>query len=104
MSDMFSFMTGSSAGPSKKKKQSAKPSNGGWSEHKGLVIRINEKSVLFFDDASVQEIFIPLSQVKDWWFTSDGGKRGLRLQDLELDDEVTICLPRWLAFTEGMVQ
>ena len=76
---------------------------GGFVEREGMVVRLHAASVLFFDDESQQEIFIPLSQIKDWWFTSSHSKRGLELEDCELDDELTIVIPGWLAKKEGMV-
>ena len=100
--DMFDVFAGSSPAPSKKGKMSGR-NRGGYVERSGLVARMRDASVLFFDDDSQQEIFVPISQIKDWWFTPSGTKRNLRLQDLELDDEVTLVFPRWLAVKEGLV-
>lgn len=68
----------------------------------GLVVSVRDKSVLFFDDGSGREAFVPVSKVMDWWFTACGTKRGLRLCDLELNDEVTILVPTWLARKEKL--
>lgn len=103
--DVFSIFSGSVQTEKKaeKKKQTSGSYRGGLVQRKGLVVRLRDESVLFFDDDSVQEVFIPRSQIKDWWFTSDGSKRTLSVADLELDDEITLVIPRWLAIKEGMV-
>ena len=102
--DMFDVFSGRKAKPKMPKAPQTKTSSrGGLIERIGIVVRMRNASVLFFDDNSQQEIFIPLSQVKDWWFSSSGTKRGLRLEDLELNDELTIVIPKWLALKEGMV-
>ncbi|MBQ9366757.1 MAG: hypothetical protein IJT83_03165 [Victivallales bacterium] len=102
--DMFDIFTGKQQ-PEKKPEAASGTSGkrGGYVERRGMVVRVQNASVLFFDDASQQEIFVPLSQVKDWWFTASSSKRGFALDDCELDDEITICIPRWLAKKEGMV-
>jgi len=102
MMDVFSMF---SDAPSRAaaSKPSLKRRGGDLVARKGLVVRVTSSSVLFYDDVSVQEVFVPLSQVRDFYFTSSGGKRGLTLQDLELDDEVTLVIPKWLAKKEGMV-
>lgn len=99
---IFDVFTGER--PSRKTTKSATGSSrGGLVLRDGMVVRQNGVSVLFFDDSSQKEVFIPLSQVTDWWFTSSGSKQNLRLADLELDDEVTLVIPRWLAKKERMV-
>lgn len=98
--DVFS-MLGSSSGKSLNTKP--RSANAGVMKLSGIVVRISEKSVLFFDDASGQEIFVPISRIMDWWFTSCGTKRGLRICDLELDDEITILMPTWLAKKEKLL-
>jgi hypothetical protein len=72
-------------------------------KRRGLVVRAAEKSILFFDDATGREVFIPISKILDWWFSDAGTKRGLRIQDLELNDEITILIPTWLAKKESLV-
>lgn len=64
------------------------PNRGG-----GLVVSVREISLLFFDDAKGKEVFLPISTIMDWWVTIGGTKRGLRLIDLELDDEITVVYP-----------
>ena len=100
--DMFDVFTG--AQPNRKSAKSASGSRrGGFAERSGMVVRMRGASVLFFDDDSQQEIFVPLSQVKDWWFTASCSKQGLALEDCDLNDEVTLLIPKWLALKEGMV-
>ena len=107
MSDIFSVFSGVGGAKAKKKTtcpgKSKADGRGGWVERRGMVVRVSPASVLFFDDASSTEMFIPVSQVKDWWFTSSGAKRGLSVPDLELDDEVTLVVPRWLLKNEGVL-
>ena len=81
-----------------------KPSEvGGHVKLEGLVVRLQPQSVLFFDDGTGKEVFLPYSKILDWWFTSSGTKRGLRIVDLELNDAVTLLVPKWLARREGLV-
>ena len=104
--DIFSVFDGSPAGK-KKESSTAKRSLAGKlpaeAKLKGLVVRVSDKSLLFFDDGSGREAFLPLSKILDWWFTSSGSKRHLRLIDLELDDEITVLIPTWLARKENLI-
>ena len=68
----------------------------------GLFIRSSEKALLFFDDNSGQEVWIPFSVISDWWFTGDGTKRHLEMRDLELNDLVTLVVKTWFARKEGI--
>ena len=68
----------------------------------GLVVKVTTKAVLFFDDGSGREAFLPFSKIMDWWFTAGGGRRHLRVVDLELDDEITVVIPTWLARREKL--
>jgi len=100
MDDLFGFMP---SRPSRKKVAvEGQTKRGGYIERRGLVVRVTPKSLLFFDDETGREIFIPLSKVYDWRFTTYGGKHGLMISDLELDDEIVIMFPRWLAVKEGI--
>jgi hypothetical protein len=78
-------------------------SGGSWIKREGLVSRMTLASILFFDDESGQEIFLPFSQVQDWWYTKQGDKQGMRLKDLEPDDEITVLIPKWLLRKEGLL-
>ena len=98
--DIFEIFVGAIP---KEKLKAGKSQRGSYVERRGMVVHMYDSSMLFFDDDSQQEIFIPLSQVKDWWFTSSKSKSGLKLEDCELDDELTIVIPGWLAKKEGMV-
>ena len=81
----------------------SKPHRGGNIEREGMVVTMRPMSILFFDDYGQKEIFVPISQVKDWWFTTTGSKDGLGIEDLEPDDEVTLIIHRWLAVKERLV-
>lgn len=98
--DMFDFFDSPHA---IKKIEAPKKSFGSLVNRKGLVVSLRQASVLFFDDEAVKEVFVPVSLIKDWWFTTDGTKRGLGLGDLELDDEVTLVIPKWLAKKEKLL-
>jgi hypothetical protein len=69
----------------------------------GLVVKVTKGAVLLFHDDTGQEVFIPKSQVHDWFFTRGGSKQRLSLNDLELNDEITLVVPRWLAKRENLV-
>jgi len=77
-------------------------SSSSW-EAAGVVMKVRERSILLFHDDSVNEVFVPRSKIIDWWFTRNGRKDGLGLDDLELDDEVTLLIPKWLAKRERMI-
>jgi hypothetical protein len=75
---------------------------GGLMKRDGLVVSMNNKSILFFDDQSGQEIHVPYSEIADWHFTESGGKENLRLSDLNEGDAVCLMLPCWLCKKEGL--
>ena len=77
-----------------------RPRGSSHEKRSGLVVKLTPKAVLFFDDAVGAEAFIPRSVILDWWFTSCGTKRGLRVQDLERNDEITVFIPKWLVRKE----
>ena len=73
-------------------------------ERSGLAIRLHKSSLLFFDDNAQTEIFVPYTQIRDFWFTGTGSKLSARkIEDIEPDDEITILIPVWLARKEGLV-
>lgn len=76
----------------------------GEAELSGLVVRHGPKSLLFFDDESVQEVWLPYSKIIDWKFTDSNDDGCLDVRDLELNDEITVTIPRWLAKKEGLVE
>ncbi len=99
----FDFLICSQPKPNKKNATPNKVKRGNADViRRGLVVRVVDRSVLFFDDESGQEFFIPKSTIVDWWFTVSGNKSNLRLDDLQLDDEITVVFPRWLARKEGI--
>jgi hypothetical protein len=77
-------------------------SGGDYVEREGIVVKVLPKSICFFDDVAGHEWFVPVSKLADWWFTNRGDKHELRICDLELDDEITILVPRWLLRREGI--
>jgi hypothetical protein len=100
----FFFLEGPSpVRPPQNKKPAVRKSGSALVKLKGLVVLVRDKSILFFDDGSAREVFIPVRSVVDWWFISDGSKRGLRLTDLELNDEISVIIPIWLAKKEKML-
>lgn len=70
----------------------------------GLVVKFTEKSLLFFDDEAATEVFIPLTQIRDVWFTSGTKLLSTKLDALEPDDEISILIPAWLARKEGLIK
>ena len=72
-------------------------------ERSGLAIRLHKSSLLFFDDNAQTEIFVPYTQIRDFWFTGTGSKHSRKIEDIEPDDEITILIPVWLARKEGLV-
>ncbi|MDR1945983.1 MAG: hypothetical protein LBQ51_02295 [Desulfovibrio sp.] len=69
----------------------------------GVIVMRMPRSVLFFDDVCVKELFIPMSVILDWHFTTCGTKRNLNVPDLERDDEVSLYIPKWLARKEKLI-
>lgn len=103
--DFFEFLAGEgSSRPVKRLAGKRLPRNGlpPQTKRKGLVVAARDASILFFDDDSGREVFLPVSTITDWWFTVDGTKRGMQLSDLELNDEVTMLIPIWLAKKEKL--
>jgi hypothetical protein len=70
----------------------------------GVVAALRDKSIIFFDDAAVKEVFVPISRILDWQFTREKTKKNLRIRDLERDDEVSIYIPQWLAKREKLLE
>lgn len=68
----------------------------------GVVILNTPKSLLFFDDDTGLEVFIPKSQVKDWFFKGKLDRFSLTVDDLHYGDEINITIPKWLARKEGL--
>lgn len=68
----------------------------------GLVVKLHKASLLFFDDKAQTEVFIPYSQIRDFWYTDCTGNLNKQIYDLEPDDEITIVIPQWLARKEGL--
>lgn len=79
------------------------PKRGGTDLRPGLVVRGSRQALLFFDDKATRQWMVPFKCVKDWYFTASGLQNGLKLEHLELNDEVTLELPRWLLIKEGLV-
>jgi hypothetical protein len=69
----------------------------------GLVVLNREASFLFFEDESATEVFIPKSVIDDWWFVDNHDKKGLRLEDLRKNDEISLVIPKWLALKENLI-
>ena len=69
----------------------------------GLVVWNRQASVLFFEDETATEVFIPKSVIADWWFVHNKDKNGLRLEDLAKNDEISLVVPKWLARKEGLL-
>jgi hypothetical protein len=69
----------------------------------GAIAAMRKKAIVFFDDASEKEVFIPISRILDWQFTKDKTKKHLRVQDLERHDEVSLYIPVWLAKREKLI-
>lgn len=71
----------------------------------GVVVAQGPQALLFFDDESVQEVWISRRLIFDWWFTDSSAPDAtlpLEVDDLERNDEITIVIPRWLAEREGL--
>lgn len=64
-------------------------------EREGYVNTTTDKAILFYDDSTGEEIWVPMSIVKDWWFAEGGEKNELTLKSLKLNDNVTLVLPKW---------
>jgi hypothetical protein len=69
----------------------------------GMVVLSRTASLLFFEDETATEVFVPTSQIVDWWFVDNHGKKGLRLEDLKRNDQVSLVIPKWLARREGFI-
>jgi hypothetical protein len=69
----------------------------------GLVVKLTQRSLLFFSDVTGQEAFIPFSVIDDWWFTGRGDRQTFDIQDLEPDDEITVVVPKWLLRKENLI-
>ena len=97
--DIFSSMLGRDEDiPLKKKAGSGPP----LVTRDGLAVKHNKASLLFFDDKAQTEIFIPYSQIRDWWYTDCPSNLNLEIAQIEPDDEITIVIPQWLARKEGL--
>lgn len=70
---------------------------------KGVVVTKTPYAVIFFDDDTGVEVAIPKSQIKSWCFVESRSSDGLRLQDLQRDDEILLAVPRWLWMKEGLM-
>ena len=81
----------------------AAPRRGGTERRQGLVVRTTRQAIVFFDDKATRQWVVPFKCVKDWYFTASGLQNGLRLEHLELNDEVTLEVPRWLLLKEGLI-
>lgn len=104
--DIFSVFDGTPAKKRKSVSKANRPARGALpaeTKLKGIVVRVTDNFLLFFDDGTGRETFLPFSKIMDWWFTSNGGKRHLRIVDLELDDDITVLIPIWLARKEKLV-
>ncbi len=97
--DIFSSFIGDDDGVDAKPSMSSAP----LVTRVGLVVKLHQHSLLFFDDKSETEIFIPYTQIRDFWYTDCMGNLGNRVSDLEQDDEITIVIPEWLARKEGLL-
>lgn len=70
---------------------------------KGVVVTASEKAILFFDDESVTEFWVPRKMICDWRFVDDGTRQGLSDRHLERNDEIELLIPKWLARKEGLL-
>lgn len=72
-----------------------------YEEREGVVETITPKAIKFFDDSSGVSEWVPKSLISpDWFFTDSGDDRGLSLDSLERNDEITLKLPRWFVQKE----
>lgn len=102
MEDLFNMFSAPPELRRKPRKASKNALRGDFARLRGIVVRLYPASLLFFADDAQKEVFLPLVMIADWHFP-DGTKRGLRLTDLHLDDEVTIVTYKWLAKKEGLL-
>jgi hypothetical protein len=67
------------------------------------VLKNGEKSILIREDSTQYEVFIPTSQIQDWWFQESGNQEDLELKHLEDGDEVVFVLSYWICRKEGFI-
>ena len=97
--DIFSAFLGNDEEPVIKKSRTRAP----LVERSGLVIRLHKSSLLFFDDKAQTEVFVPYTQIRDFWFIGTASRRSRRIEEIEPDDEITILIPLWLARKEELL-
>jgi len=70
----------------------------------GRIDRVCKKAVLFRDDRTKQDVFIPISRIRKWGL-HDGMyvtfAKNIKL-DIEHGDEVWLDIPTWLAKREWL--
>lgn len=100
--DMYDSLYGDASFRPARQSSKKGSARGGVVTRSGLVVKTSEKAVLFFDDLVGYEYWVPKKSIIDWMFSS-GDKRGLSLFDLDLDDEISFVLPKWLLIKERVI-
>lgn len=72
----------------------------GFTKLHGTVLRVCSRSILFRDEQTKQEVFLPASQIRRWGVEGEIFSKEELLSDVLEGDAIFLEIPDWLAERE----